>query len=508
MKKIALSFFCGLFAVAVWGVPDTADLASESVSLVPYPQELTLGKDVVTVASLDAATVETVAGTLPASGYTISASKDRGVRITAADEAGAFYARQTLSQLARKTADGFEVPCCEIKDWPKFGWRGVMWDDCRHFFGKAAILKALDAMAMHKMNVFHWHLTEDQAWRLEIPELPELLTYGAVRPQSEYPDGLGKERALDGRPYGPFYYTAADVREILAYAKARHIRVIPEIELPGHALAAIAAYPELCCRGKAAFDGKDHGAPWPNWGISKDIFCAGNDETIRFLEKVLDYVVTLFPDEVVHIGGDEAPKDRWKECPKCQARIQAQGLKDAHQLQGWVTKHFTEYLARKGKRVIGWDEITECELPQQTMIMNWHGVEMGIAAAKKGHDVVFTPVSNCYFDYRQSSIEEHQAKGYGFPTWAGELDLEKVHKLDPLAGIPAEFQKHVFGVQCNLWTESVVTPAEMEWKLWPRAAAIAEIGWCGGNAHPYADFKRRVDVDMKRLSEAGYNVRR
>ena len=222
---------------------------------------------------------------------------------------------------------------------------------------------------------------------------------------------------------------------------------------------------------------------------------------------MLDYVVTLFPDEVVHIGGDEAPKDRWNECPKCQARIKALGLKDAHQLQGWVTKHFTEYLAGKGKRAIGWDEITECELPQQTMIMNWHGVNMGIAAAKKGHDVVFTPYSNCYFDYRQSSIAEHQAKGYGFPSWAGELNLEKVHKLDPLAGIPAEFHKHVFGVQGNLWTESVTTPAEMDWKLWPRAAAIAEIGWCGGNAHPYDDFKRRIEVDMKRMSDAGYNVR-
>lgn len=477
-------------------------------ALVPYPQEVTMKKGEVTLASLEDASVRMLpAGRLPPNGYAIRVAKGKGVSIAACDEAGAFYARQTLKQLAKETADGFAVPCCEIKDWPAFGWRGIMWDDCRHFFGKEAILKTLDAMAAHKMNVFHWHLTEDQAWRIEIPKYPDLLTYGAVRPRSAHPDGRGL-KGVDEKPYGPFYYTTADIREIVAYAKARHIRVIPEIELPGHALAAIAAYPHLSCRGKAVFDGRDHGEPWPKWGVSEDIFCAGNDETIKFLEDVLDHVVTLFPDEVVHIGGDEAPKKRWNDCPKCQARIKSLGLKNAHELQGWVTRHFTEYLAAKGKRAIGWDEITECELPRQTMVMNWHGVNKGIAAAKKGHDVVFTPVSNCYFDYRQCSIAEHQAKGYGFPTWAGELNLQKVHALDPLAGIPAEFQKHIFGVQGNLWTESVVTPEEMEWKLWPRAAAIAEIGWSGGKAHPYEDFKRRVDADMKRMSKAGHNVRK
>lgn len=477
-------------------------------ALVPYPQEVTMKTGNVTIGSLDEATVKMVpAGKLPESGYALRVTKAAGVEIAAADEAGAFYARQTLKQLAQKMADGFTVPCCEIKDWPKFGWRGVMWDDCRHFFGKEAVLRTLDAMAAHKMNVFHWHLTEDQAWRLDIPKYPELVKYGAVRSRSAYPDGLGL-KGVDEKPYGPFFYTEADVKEVLAYAKARHIRVVPEIEIPGHALAAIAAYPELCCRGKVVFDGKDHGEPWPKWGISKDIFCAGNDKTIKFLEDVLDYVTTLFPSEVIHIGGDEAPKDRWKECPKCQARIQQLGLKNAHELQGWVTKHFTEYLAKKGRRTIGWDEITDCELPQQTMVMNWHGVNKGIAAAKKGHDVVFTPMTNCYLDYRQCSIEEHKAKGYGFPSWAGEHNLQRVYSLDPLAGIPEAQQKHVCGVQGNLWTESVVTPAEMEWKLWPRAAALAEIGWSGGGVHPYADFKRRVDVDMKRMAAAGYNVRR
>ncbi len=478
-------------------------------ALVPYPQEVKMRKGIVTLASLDEVRVRRVsADKFPkAEAYALRVTKGKGVEIAAADDAGEFYARETLKQLAKKTAKGYVVPCCEIKDWPAFGWRGAMWDDCRHFFGKEAIKKMLDAMAAHKMNVFHWHLTEDQGWRLAIPKFPELVKYGAVRPKSDWPDGLGKT-GLDETPYGPYFYTEDDVKEILAYAKERHIRVIPEIELPGHALAALAAFPQFSCRGKALFGGRDHGEPRAQWGISEDIFCAGNDDAIKFLEEVLDYVVSIFPDEVVHIGGDEAPKKRWNECAKCQARIKKLGLKNAHELQGWVTKHFTEYLAKKGRRVIGWDEITECDLPQQTMVMNWHGTQVGINAAKKGHDVVFSPTSHCYFDYRQSAIEEHQAKGYGYPTWAGELNLRRVHSLDPLAGIPEEFHKHIFGVQGNIWTESVSTPEELEWKFWPRAAAIAEVGWSGGNAHPWEDFARRVTVDMKRMSKAGYNVRK
>jgi len=469
-------------------------------NLVPYPREVTMKDGTVTVKSLDDIPVKTVAkGRLPEAGYAISATK-KGVTIAAADKAGAFYAKETLKQLARKTADGYTIPCCVIRDWPKFAWRGVLFDDCRHFFGKDAVKKTMDAMAAHKMNVFHWHLTEDQAWRLAVPKFPELIQYGAVRSQSAWPDGLGK-KGLDGTKYGPYFYTEQDVREILAYAKARHIRVIPEIELPGHAVAAVAAYPNLCCRRTL-----EPREPWPKWGVSKDIFCAGNDDAIKFLEDVLDYVVSIFPDAVVHIGGDEAPKDRWKECPKCQAKMKKVGAKDAHQLQGWVTKHFTEYLAKKGRRAIGWDEITEATIPADTLVMCWRGAKLGVEAAKKGHDVVMCPTSHCYFDYRQTDPAKHAERGYGYPTWAPQLGVQKVHSLDPLAGIPDEFRKHIVGVQCNMWSESIVTPAEHEWKLWPRAAAIAEIGWSGGNARSWPDFKRRCDADMARMAAAGYNV--
>ena len=487
-----------------WMLEDPAEIPPRTLDLVPYPQEVKIAEGTLCVKSLDGVEVS-ISGAkgLPASGYELRVSAD-GVKISAADEAGAFYGRQTLAQLAQKTSAGYSLPCCEIRDWPRFAWRGVMFDDCRHFFGKEAVKRTLDAMAAHKMNVFHWHLTEDQAWRLVVPKFPELVTYGAVRSQSEYPDGLGKNRALDGTPYGPYYYTEADIKEVLAYAKARHIRVVPEIELPGHAVAAIAAYPNLCCRGQLV-----PREPWPKWGISDDIFCAGNDDAIRFLEQVLDYVVSIFPDEVVHIGGDEAPKARWNACPKCQARMKAVGAKDAAALQGWVTAHFTEYLAKKGRRAIGWDEVAEAKIPADTMVMWWRGrkPEIAVEAARRGHDIVACPSSHCYFDFRQNSVEEHLARGYGYPTRRkAPLTLAMVHSFNPLAGIPDEQKGRIAGLQCNVWSEHILTPSEFEWKLWPRAAAIAEIGWSGPGAHPWVDFKRRCDEAMSKLARKGYNV--
>ena len=478
--------------------------AADAPALVPFPKEFTSKKGSVTLASLAEAKVKMLPkGKLPPEGYAIRIAKDKGVSIAASDEDGVFYAKETLRQLGKKTEKGWRFPCCEIKDFPEFKWRGILFDDCRHFFGKAAVLKTLRAMAAHKMNVFHWHLTEDQAWRLDIPKYPELVKYGAYRSQSQYPDGLGKGNALDGKPYGPFFYTADDVKEILAEAKKLHIRVIPEIELPGHAVAAVAAYPELCCRGKAVFDGKDHGEPWPRWGVSKDVFCPGNDKTIKFLEDVLDYVCELFPDEVVHIGGDECPKDMWRNCAKCKKRATELGVGDVRNLQGWMTKHFTEYLAKKGKRTIGWDEITECDIPKNTMVMNWHG--SGAKAALKGQEVVMCPTKHCYLDYPQGA--DHAAKGYGYPTWSIRLPLERVYALDPYEGIAdEEARRNIVGVQGNMWAESIVTPEEHEWKLWPRAAALAEIGWTGAGKRDFADFKRRVDVDMGRMAAAGYNV--
>ena len=469
-------------------------------ALVPYPRSVKMEDGSVVIKSLGNVQVKMVgADKVKSEGY-ILVVNEKGVKIAASDDAGVFYARETLKQLWRKVPGGYQVPCCKIKDWPEFKWRGVLFDDCRHFFGKAAVMKTMDAMAAHKLNVFHWHLTEDQAWRLAVPKFPELVEYGAKRSKSAWADGLGK-KGYDETTYGPFYYTEADVKEILAYAEARHIRVIPEIELPGHAVAAVAAFPNLCCRGTL-----EPREPWANWGVSKDVYCAGNDETIRFLEQVFDYVVSLFPDPVVHIGGDECPKDRWKECPKCQARIQKEGLKNPHELQTWMTKHFTEYLAKKGRHAIGWDEILDGGPLEGTMIMSWRGAKGGIAAAKSGLDAVMCPTSHCYFDYRQCAPAKHAERGYGYPTWAGELNLQKVYSFNPYDGIPEEFRKHVIGVQCNMWAESIVTPEEHEWKLWPRAAALAEVGWSGPAARSFQDFSRRCSSDMKRMERTGYNV--
>ena len=478
--------------------------AEPTLDLLPYPQEVAVGSGSITVPSLDSIQVRLAPkNALPVSGYTIKVGP-KNVEITAADKAGAFYAKKTLEQLAQKKGDRYTIPRCTIRDWPAFAWRGVMLDECRHFFGKEAVKKTLDAMADHKMNVFHWHLTEDQAWRLAVPKFPKLITYGAVRSQSQYPDGLGKGRELDGQKYGPFYYTEADVREIVAYAKARQIRVIPEIELPGHAYAAIVSYPNLCCSGKVG--ARD---PWARWGISREIFCAGNDETIKFLEQVLEYVVSLFPDEVVHIGGDEAPKSRWAACPKCQARIKEKGLKDENELQAWMTRHFVEFLAKKGRRAVGWDEVMAAEIPASTMIMWWHGKNHDVVtdAVTKGHDVIACPSGSCYFDFLQCEPEEYEKRGYGYPTRrAKPLTVKAVWGFNPYGGVSPEQQKKIVGIQCNLWSEHILTPTEMEWKLWPRAAAIAETGWRGPNAGTWADFRRRCLVDIDRMTKAGHEV--
>ena len=497
------------FALAAAFVAFASAALAADLNLVPYPQEVKMGEGTVPFEYKlggDGAFHSTRDFTLPDEGYKLSISKEKGIEIRYKDDEGRTYAIFTLCQLAGVSGmnpDGrtLQVPCCEITDWPAFKWRGVLFDDCRHFFGKESVKKTLVAMFRHKMNVFHWHLTEDQAWRLAIPKYPDLIKYGAVRPESQNPDGLGLPK-MDGTPYGPYYYTEDDVKEVLAFARMLNIRVIPEIEIPGHALAAIAAYPQFCCRGRI-----EPRMPWCQWGISEDIICAGNDEAIEFLEDVLDYVTDLFPDAVVHIGGDEAPKTRWKECPKCQARIKALGLKDETALQGWVTKHFTEYLAKKGRRAIGWDEITECDLPAETMVMVWRGAQAGAAAAKKGHDVVMCPTSHCYLDYPQSRDHHaEKAKGYGWPHWAPPLTLEMVYSFDPLAGIPAECRSHILGIQGNTWSEHMRTPAEHEWKLWPRAAALAEIGWTGPGRRTFDDFKRRCDIDMEEMEKAGYNV--
>ena len=426
--------------------------------------------------------------TIPSEGYRLSVKKD-GVKITFSDEAGRFYALQTLAQL---TTDDGKAPCVEIEDAPRFKWRGVHWDDCRHFLGKEALMKNLRVMANHKLNILHWHLTEDQGWRIEIKKYPELTVKGSIRPGSPKPVVL-KTPGAEGWennniPYGPYFYTQEEIKEIVDYAAKLHIKIVPEIELPGHALAAISAYPELGCTGEQ-FE------PWWRWGVSEHIFCGGNPKTVKFLEDVFDEVCELFPGDIVHIGGDEAPKKMWKTCPKCQAVIKEKGLDGEEGLQGYLTKHFTEYLAKKGKRAVGWDEVLDGNPGQETIIMSWRGPQGGIKAAARGNDAVMTPVDPCYLDNPQGlATDPYEYINYGFVD-----TLERCYGFNPTAGIPADQQRHILGGQGNNWTEYTWNPSEYEWKIWPRMSALAECLWTQPENKKWACFKARISALRPRL---------
>lgn len=406
---------------------------------------------------------------LPAEGYALRVGPE-GVVVLASDAAGYFYGAQTLRQLAPVT-DLKQIPCLEIRDAPRFGWRGLMLDESRHFMGKAAVCKILDGMATLKLNRFHWHLTDAPGWRLEIKRFPELTTVGATGDQSN------PTRA-------PQFYTQSEVREILAYARARHILVIPEIELPAHSTAAMRTYPNLSCTGKPEL-----------------MYCAGNDAAIRFLEQVLDETVALFDSPFIHIGGDECPKTVWQKCPKCQARKAANGLKDEHELQSWMIRHFDQYLAKKGRRLIGWDEILEGGLAPGATVMSWRGLQGGQAAAAMGHDVVLSPQSYLYLDYPQTGAPD----GYSYYR-VRVNSCERILAFNPTEGIPADKQKHILGVQGNLWTESVYDPKDAEWKLFPRAAAIADLAWSPAGKASWANFETRVPAISARLQAMGYHV--
>ncbi|MBQ8126303.1 MAG: beta-N-acetylhexosaminidase [Kiritimatiellae bacterium] len=471
-------------------VAATAMGAMAAVNVIPLPNKVVEGDGALAFANpgaVAAAVTETDDASLPAEGYRLTVS-DAGIRIAAADAAGRFYARQTLRQLTTPDGKGVSVPFVTIEDAPRFKWRGLHFDDCRHFFGKETLKKTLDAMAYHKLNVLHWHLTEDQGWRIEIKKYPELTVKGAVRPGSPKPrvlvrPGEPSERGWVNNhiPYGPYFYTQDDVREIVAYAAARHITIVPEIELPGHALAAIAAYPELGCTGETL-------EPWWRWGVSEHIFCGGSDRTIRFLEDVLDEVCDLFPGPIVHIGGDEAPKKMWKQCAKCQARIKDLGLDGEEGLQGWMTRHFTDYLAAKGRRTIGWDEVLDGNPGAGTIIMSWRGPQGGIQAAARGHDVVMCPIDPCYIDNPQGLEDDpYEYINYGF-----NATLERCYGFDPAAGIPEGQHGHVLGGQGNNWSEYTWSGSEYEWKMWPRMSALAECLWTARANKSWASFRARI----------------
>lgn len=391
------------------------------------------------------------------------------ILISAKSNAGAFYAVMTLKQIIPVQAyetpidlDNLTLPTMTINDKPHFAYRGFMLDCSRHFWDVKTIKEVLDILAMHKMNRFHWHLTEDQGWRIEIKKYPLLTKIGSKREQTT----TGRNVGMDGIPYGG-YYSQSDIKEIVKYAQDRCITIVPEIEIPGHSLGALAAYPWLGCRGK-----EGNYKTWSNWGVSPQIACAGKERTFRFWEDVLGEVIKLFPGEYIHIGGDEAPRDEWKECKHCQKRIKENGLKNEAELQSYVNNRIEKFLNDNGRKLIGWDEILEGGVSQSATIMAWRGADRGIEAAKKGNYAIMTPSSHCYFDYYQTTDRKDEHEGIG-----GYVPLRKAYSFDPYDQLSPEEQKYIMGVQCNLWTEYIPTRMHLQYHLLPRLGAIAEIGW-------------------------------
>ena len=398
--------------------------------------------------------------------YKISITKNN-VLITSISEKGLFRGIHTILQLMPvKAGKNISLPCCEIEDKPSFLWRGLNLDCCRHFMSKDFVKRYIDILAHYKLNKFHWHLTEDQGWRIEIKKYPKLTSVGAWRKEA------------DGSTYGGFY-TQEDIKEVVAYAKSRFIDVIPEIEMPGHALAALAAYPEHSCTG-GPFE-VTH-----NWGIFRDIYCAGNDSTFYFLQDVLDEVVSLFPYEYIHIGGDEAPRDRWKECPKCQARMKAENLKSEAELQTYFVGRIEKYLETKGKKIIGWDEILEGGLTKGATVQSWKGYLGAIHAAKMQHNVICSPIPHCYLDYDPGYTDIHAC--YIFNLIPTELTADEA--------------KFIIGSEANMWAESA--PQEkIDNRLFPRLLALSEAFWTKPENKNYDDFYNRLKNHYTHLSKQG-----
>ena len=416
--------------------------------------------------------------------YTLDV-KPHKITISAGSGAGIFYAIQSLLQLmpVNPNKNNFSVPCVLIEDSPRFKWRGMHLDVCRHFFPVEFIKKYIDVLAAYKMNTFHWHLTEDQGWRIEIKKYPKLTGIGARR----------KETMGDGKPYGGFY-TQDQIREVVAYAQERFITVVPEIEMPGHALAAITAYPELSCTGGQFEVGT-------KWGVYEDVYCAGNDKVFDFLQDVLSEVLNLFPSEYIHVGGDEVPKDRWKVCPKCQERIKSEGLKDEFHLQSYFIQRIEKFLNSNGRKIIGWDEILEGGLAPNAAVMSWRGVDGGIAAAKANHNAVMSPGTHCYFDHYQGLSGEPKAIG-------GYTNLEKVYSYEPVpAALSADEAKYIMGAQANVWTEYIETTNHVEYMLLPRMLALSEVVWSPKESRDYNDFSKRIEKHYDILSKKNYNFR-
>ena len=434
-------------------------------------------------------------------GYAINIT-NKGIVVRGKTAAGVFYGCQTLRKTmpALKNADGtavIEMPAVAITDEPRFGYRGMHLDCSRHFYKASFVKQYIDMIALHNMNRFHWHLTDDQGWRFAVDKYPKLATIASQRNGTM----LGHcPNVIDHTPYGG-YYTDEEIKDIIKYAADRYITIIPEVDMPGHMMAVLAAYPELGCTG----------GPYETamrWGIFEDILCAGNPKSYEFLEAVLDKVCDLFPSRYIHIGGDEAPRTRWEKCPKCQAIIAKEGIvaKDGHSkealLQGYLTHKVQAYLEAKGRRIIGWDELLGCDVDTTATIMSWRGSEPGAKGAKLGHDVIMTPMPHCYFDFYQTKETRDEPVAIG-----NFLDVAKVYAMQPVAdGLSPEAAKHIIGVQANVWTEYITCPEYVEYMILPRMAALAEVQWMPESQKNFDAFKKRITSFRSIYDHYGWNV--
>lgn len=424
------------------------------------------------------------------SAYTLDVYKDSIVIVGSLK--GCFYGLMTTLQLIEKQLSGaYLVKPVSIKDAPAFDWRGMHLDVSRHFFSVDDVKRYIDMMALYKMNVFHWHLTDDQGWRIEIKKYPKLTEIGAWRSATLKGHACEFPEHYDSTKHGGFY-TQEQVKDVIAYAAQRHITIIPEIEMPGHAQAAIAAYPNVSCKG-------DPLKVAQKWGVFDDVFCA-KDENFTFLEDVLTEVMALFPAPIIHIGGDECPKVRWKVCPKCQAVKTREGLKDEHELQSYFIKRIEKFVNSKGKTIIGWDEILDGGLAPNAMVMSWRGIEGGLAAVKQNHKVVMTPTEWCYLDHYQGNPQfEPLAIGWFTP-------LDNVYSFDPIpAELPDSLRSFILGSQGNIWTEYIPTMKHLEYMALPRMGAMAEVLWTYPKKRDYKEFYTRVNNHVKMLGQMGFN---
>jgi len=540
MKRALTRIMILLCCAFVWSCKPNKTFTADEISLIPQVQKMTLGEssfqfkkmtllvvenaEQKLVADQFAGLFEKSAGwklqvafggdrgsdqvyfktdlTLPAEGYSLEVQKNR-VEIKASQPAGFFYALQTLRQLLPAEIESSQkqekvkwlVPVISISDSPSFPWRGYMLDVSRHFFSKAEVLRMIDNLSFHKINTFHLHLTDDQGWRIEIKKYPKLTEVGAWRVDREDKpwDSRPKQVSVEKASYGGFY-TQEDIKEMVAYAQSRFVTIVPEIEMPAHVTAALAAYPQYSCTG-----GPFTVLPGGVWPIT-DIYCAGNDSTFLFVEDVLSEVIDLFPSKYIHIGGDEATKTEWEKCPKCQKRIKTEGLKNTGELQSYFIKRIEKFVNSKNRVLLGWDEILEGGLPPKATVMSWRGTQGGIDAAKQGHDVVMTPGTPCYFDHYQGPQDQEPLAIGGYNP------INKVYDFNPVPKeLDAAAAKHILGGQANLWTEFVPNFKHAEYMTFPRIAAMAEALWSPKEVRNWDDFSRRIQSIMKRYDQMGIN---